>query len=79
LGGVIVLPLHPRADAPARRIIMLARKGSRRPLQLLPGLVLHSEGGGWTEAARNILEQGQALDLEAAIETGDKGANRVAD
>ncbi len=44
LGGVQVFPIRPRAQAPAKRILVRAVKGARAPLQLLKGLDLH-EGG----------------------------------
>lgn len=45
LGGVEVIPVRPRADAPAKRVILRARKGSRAPLRLLKGLDLHDGSG----------------------------------
>lgn len=44
-GGLAVLPLHPRADEPAVRVLVRGVKGSRGPFRLLPGLVLHGESG----------------------------------
>jgi tRNA1(Val) A37 N6-methylase TrmN6 len=41
LGGVEVLPLRPNAGAPAKRVLVRARKGSRAPLRLLKGYDLH--------------------------------------
>lgn len=43
LGGVEILPIRPFASAPARRIIVRARKGSKAPLKLHMGLDLHPE------------------------------------
>lgn len=45
-GGVAVLPVHPRKDEPAKRVIVSAVKVSKAPLRLLPGLVLHDGPGG---------------------------------
>jgi tRNA1(Val) A37 N6-methylase TrmN6 len=45
LGGVEVLPLRPYEDAPAKRVLVRARKGSRAPFTLLRGLDLHIRGG----------------------------------
>lgn len=50
-GGIAVRPVQPRADAPAIRILITARKGSRAPFALLPALVLHEAGGGFTRQA----------------------------
>lgn len=44
-GGVTVLPVHPRPDAPAIRVLVRAEKGSGAPMLLLPGLVLNDAAG----------------------------------
>jgi tRNA1(Val) A37 N6-methylase TrmN6 len=54
-GDVRVRPVHPRAEEPASRILVRAVRGSRAGISLLPGLVLHRPGGGWTEEADAIL------------------------
>ncbi|BAE50967.1 tRNA1(Val) (adenine(37)-N6)-methyltransferase [Paramagnetospirillum magneticum] len=62
VGDVVVVPLWPRADRAAGRVIVSARKGVRSPLRLLPGLVLHGEGGEFTPQANAILRGAGALD-----------------
>jgi tRNA1(Val) A37 N6-methylase TrmN6 len=57
---VTVAPIHPRADAPARRVIVRARKGSRAPLSIRPGLVLHDDSGAKHTAAAEALLRGDA-------------------
>ena len=64
-GDVAVLPLWPRAGEAARRVILGARKGSRAPLRLLPGLVLHEADGRFTPAADAVLRDGAPLALSA--------------
>ena len=44
-GSVQVQPVHPFADAPAKRVLVRAIKTGRAPLRLLPALVLHDRGG----------------------------------
>jgi tRNA1(Val) A37 N6-methylase TrmN6 len=61
--GVSVFPLWPREGAASKRVIVQARKGSRAPFSLLPGLVLHQEDGSWTPAAEAVLRRGGALAL----------------
>jgi len=61
--GVCVFPLWPRAGEAAKRVLIRAAKGSRAPFALLPGLVLHDEGGKYTRAANAILRDGVALDI----------------
>jgi len=58
-GGAGILPVHPTESEAAIRILVTARLGSRAPLALLPGLVLHQPGGAWTARADAIL-RGQA-------------------
>ncbi len=64
-GALAVLPVHPRADAPAVRILVGAIKGSRAPLRLLPGLILHRPEGGFTPEAEAIHRGEAFLDLTA--------------
>jgi tRNA1(Val) A37 N6-methylase TrmN6 len=61
--GVSVLPLWPRAGEPAKRVIVQARKASRAPFALLPGLVLHQPDGAWTPEAQAVLRCGAPLAL----------------
>ena len=44
-GAIDIVPIHTRNDAPALRILVRGRKGSRAPLRQLPMLVLHEESG----------------------------------
>jgi tRNA1(Val) A37 N6-methylase TrmN6 len=60
-GAIRILPLHPRSGAPAHRVIVEGTKGSRAPLQLLSGFVLHADGNDFTPAAQAILKGGSGL------------------
>jgi len=62
-GAIKVLPLYPREGAPAHRIIVQGTKGSRAPLTLLSGLVLHGAGDGFTPQAQAVLAAGAALPM----------------
>ncbi|MEJ0025464.1 MAG: DUF2007 domain-containing protein [Rhizomicrobium sp.] len=59
--GVRVIPLWPRRDEPAKRVIVQARKGARTPFALLPGLVLHEADGSYTPQADAILRGEEAI------------------
>jgi len=61
LGEVRVLPLWPKPGRPAGRVIVVARKGSRSPFALLPGLVLHGEDGGYSPTAEAVLRDAAAI------------------
>jgi len=54
-GGVLIYPLFPREGVPAKRVLVQGIKGSRAPLELLPGMVLHARDGSYTEEADTIL------------------------
>lgn len=63
-GAIDVIPLRPRPDAPATRIVLRAIRASKAPLKLLPGFVLHeSEGSDFTSQSKNIMRGGQGLGL----------------
>jgi tRNA1(Val) A37 N6-methylase TrmN6 len=62
-GDIVIFPLWPRSGAPARRVIVRARKGVRTPMTLAAGLVLHEGESSYTRAADAILRDGRALAL----------------
>jgi tRNA1(Val) A37 N6-methylase TrmN6 len=62
-GGIVVFPLWPGEGKAAKRVIVAARKGSAAPLEILPGLVLHRPGGGYTPEAEAILRGVCALPM----------------
>lgn len=62
LGGPEIIPIRPRAEEAAKRVIVRARKGSRAPLQLLRGLDLHDASGAkYTPEMEAILRGDQTL------------------
>jgi len=63
LGDIRVAPLYAREGMAASRVIVQGVKGSRGPLQLLPGLVLHSAGAQFTPEAQAILRDALAWRL----------------
>jgi tRNA1(Val) A37 N6-methylase TrmN6 len=61
-GSVQIRPIHPRADAPAKRVLVRAIKTGKAPLRLLPALVLHpAEGAKHTPETEAILRGRAAL------------------
>jgi tRNA1(Val) A37 N6-methylase TrmN6 len=65
LGALVVFPLWPRrARRPAKRVLVQGRKGSRGPLRLAPGLVLHEDDGRYSPAADAVLRHAKALRLD---------------
>jgi tRNA1(Val) A37 N6-methylase TrmN6 len=68
LGSMALLPLAARADRPAARVILRARKGGRAPFRLLAPFVLHlgsahdGDRDSFSPEAQAILRHGAALD-----------------
>lgn len=61
-GSAAVLPIHPRAAAPAHRILVHAVKGSRQRTEILPAFTLHPvTGGTYLPEAEAILRDGRWL------------------
>lgn len=60
-GAISVLPIHPRAGAPAIRVLVEGVKGSRAPLKIAPGLVLHGDGNAFRPEIDAILRRGAQL------------------
>ncbi len=54
-GAVEVMGLHPRAGEPAPRVVIRAVRGSRAPLRLYPGVVLHEADNAPTAIAQALL------------------------
>lgn len=62
-GALKVFPVFPRHNSAATRIIVQGVKGSRAPLQVLCGIVLHDDGNAFRPDVQQILRHGAALRL----------------
>ena len=62
-GALEVLPIHPRRDAAAIRVIVRGIKGSRASLNLLPQLTLHGDDNRFRPEIERILRGGAGLEL----------------
>lgn len=60
-GAIGVLPISARAGEPAIRVLVEGVKGSRAPLTLKPGLVLHGPDQDFMPMVEKILRNGAAL------------------
>ena len=63
IGGLRILPIHAKAEAPAIRVLLAGQKGAKAPLRLRPGLVLHEDSGAFTSAATALHEGRSELPL----------------
>ena len=62
-GGLVIQPLHPKADAAAHRAIVAGRVDQRLPAILLPRLILHEADGICTPQVQRVLRDGAALPM----------------
>lgn len=53
-GNAEIVPVHPRAEAAAIRVIVRATRASRAPMQICPPLILHDEGDRLSSRADDI-------------------------
>lgn len=60
-GRLAILPVHPKSDAAAIRVLVQAVKGSGAPMTLLPGFVLNGEAGKATPQAEAVLKGEETL------------------
>ncbi|MDQ8730795.1 methyltransferase [Bradyrhizobium sp. LHD-71] len=63
-GAIAILPVHPKSEDAAIRLLVKAEKGSGAPLQLLAGLVLNDDGGAPTAQADRVLRGEETLRLD---------------
>lgn len=61
--GVRLFPLWPRTGQSAKRIVVQIRKGSRAPIELLAGIILHEEDGSYTDEADAVLRGRRGLEF----------------
>lgn len=59
-GSIQVRPIHPFADAAAKRVLLRAIKTGKAPLVLLPPLVLHERGAAKHSPQAEAILRGQA-------------------
>lgn len=62
-GALGVLPIHARAGETAMRVIVSGVKGSRAPLSIKPGLVLHGDDRSFRPGIEAVLRHGAPLDV----------------
>ena len=58
-----IFPLWPKPGRPAKLMLLRAAKGSRAPVRLMSGMVLHLADGSYTDAARSVLNDAAGLPL----------------
>ena len=60
-GALEIQPIHPFADQPANRMLLKGKKGSRKPLNLLPGIVIHRSDRSYQPDIEKVLRSPTGL------------------
>lgn len=56
-GAIEIIPLLPKAEKDAKRVIVRARKNRKSGARIHPGIVLHDKSGAYTHEAEAILRE----------------------
>ena len=56
-GALRILPIYPKLNSAANRVLVQGVKGSRAPMKILPGLILHGEDGAYVPEVKAICER----------------------
>lgn len=62
-GNIHILPIHSKANSPAKRVIIQAYRDKKSPLKLLPPLILHDQNGQYTPRVEAVLRESASLSL----------------
>jgi tRNA1Val (adenine37-N6)-methyltransferase len=63
LGDLRVLPVWSKRDQPAKRLLIAGKKGAKGSASVLPGLVMHTQTGDYTQEAYAVLKEAAPLIL----------------
>lgn len=58
LGAVKIIPLFTKESEKAKRVMIIAKKDSKTPTEILPALTIHAKDGSYTSKAMQILREG---------------------
>ena len=61
LGKIEVLPLYSKKGQNAKRIIIRAKKDSKAPLIIYPGIIVHNDDGTYSDKSQSVLRHGNAI------------------
>ena len=65
LGGLKIIPVWTKQNRPAKRVIVIGRKGSKSPAVLDPGIVLNDENGNRTAIGEALMREGKPFPFPA--------------
>lgn len=64
LGGIRIIPIWTKEGCPAKRVIVIGRKGAKSPAVLETGIVLTDKNGNKTVCADAIMRYGNGLTVQ---------------
>ena len=63
LGNIIVYPLWPGKNKPAKRVLIRGVKNTHGALKIMPGMILHNDDGKFTSEADAVLRQAMGINM----------------
>jgi tRNA1(Val) A37 N6-methylase TrmN6 len=66
IGAIEIIPLFPKLGMDAKRVVVCCRKNSRAATKITSGLIVHNDGGGYSEQAMHILS-GNFMEQKAPL------------
>ena len=63
LGNIVIYPIWPQKNKPAKRVIIAGQKGVKTPTKIMPGLILHQTNGHYSQEAEDILRHAHPIKL----------------
>lgn len=63
LGNIVVYPLWPGKNKPAKRVLIRGVKNTQGALKLMPGMILHNDDGKFTSEADAVLRQAMGINM----------------
>ena len=61
LGRIEIIPILPKKDSPALRVIIRGKMGDKTPLKILPPFIMHQKNNRPTPQANAVLRRGHPL------------------
>ena len=62
-GGLVLLPIWPKAHTEPKRIIVVGRRGDKSDVRMANGLILHDNNERFTQKANGVLREGLPLTI----------------
>lgn len=56
VGDLRLYPIYTKADSPAKRIVIIGKKGGKGETQIMPEITVYNDDGSYTDVIKNCME-----------------------